>query len=163
MSHLLAPDWPAKPAVLEIVNKSSGQFKHSVFTNFVCSPRSHPAHQLDIIRGFRPSGLATPFALLDALYRYIFSQVQDLQAVTDILAYNVIGRRTIILCLANLMSMWRCRRPLQEKTVIYASSTRRSRIFSLTRRVRSSGIFHSPFNCMVRKRRGRFTRPGEDL
>ncbi len=76
MSHLLAPDRPAKPAVLEIANKLSGQFIYaSVVMNFICFPRSYPAHQLDIIRDLRLLPvLATPFAHLDALYRYIFSQ-----------------------------------------------------------------------------------------
>lgn len=71
MGHFLEHDWPAEAVVQEIVDKLSGQFIYaSVVMNFISSARSHPAHQLDIIRGLRPSGLATPFAHLDALYRY---------------------------------------------------------------------------------------------
>ena len=81
----------------DIAQKSSGQFIYAaVVMNFVSSPRAHPGHQLHIVRGLRPSGRATPFAHLDALYRHIFSNIQDLFATTKILAYVVMGHVSLI-------------------------------------------------------------------
>lgn len=97
LAHLLDGKWPPEESVQDITEKSSGQFIYAaVVMNFVSSPRAHPSHQLDIVRGLRPSGRATPFAHLDALYRHIFSNIQDLLATTKILAYVIRGRISII-------------------------------------------------------------------
>ncbi|KJA20325.1 hypothetical protein HYPSUDRAFT_43221 [Hypholoma sublateritium FD-334 SS-4] len=86
------PAWPAPPLVQEIVNKSSNQFVYaSVVVKFISSPRLHPVRQLDIVRGLRPAGELTPFAQLDALYRHIFSQIQDITHVTAILAVAILS------------------------------------------------------------------------
>ena len=97
LAHLLDCEWPSEESVQDIAQKSSGQFIYAaVVMNFVSSPRAHPGHQLDIVRGLRPSGRATPFAHLDALYRHIFSNMQDLFATTKILAYVVMGHVSLI-------------------------------------------------------------------
>ncbi|KJA20371.1 hypothetical protein HYPSUDRAFT_43268 [Hypholoma sublateritium FD-334 SS-4] len=84
--HLDA-NWPDPAHVQGIVRKSSGQFIYaSVVINFVSSPRRNPVHQLEIIRGLRPTGNLTPFAQLDALYRHIFSRVEDIDRTLLILA-----------------------------------------------------------------------------
>ncbi|KJA20361.1 hypothetical protein HYPSUDRAFT_43257 [Hypholoma sublateritium FD-334 SS-4] len=84
----LAANWPDPAHVEEIIDKSSGQFIYaSVVINFVSSSRNHPAQQLDIIRGLRPAGNSTPFAQLDALYKHIFSEVQNIDHVFLILAW----------------------------------------------------------------------------
>ncbi len=41
--------------------------------------------------GLRPVGALTPFAQLDALYLHIFSQVQDIDRVTAILAIVILS------------------------------------------------------------------------
>lgn len=106
MCHLLDDNWPAEECVREIVNKSSGQFIYaSVVMNFLSLPRAHPAHQLDIVRGLRPSGLSTPFAHLDALYRHILSQMQDPKTTTEILAYTILGKRTNIVSVAHFFDV----------------------------------------------------------
>ncbi|KJA14536.1 hypothetical protein HYPSUDRAFT_431298 [Hypholoma sublateritium FD-334 SS-4] len=106
MCHLLDDNWPAEESVWEIVNKSSGQFIYaSVVMNFLSLPRAHPAHQLEIVRGLRPSGLSTPFAHLDALYRHILSQMQDTKTTTEILAYTILGKRTNIVSVANFFDV----------------------------------------------------------
>ncbi|KJA29452.1 hypothetical protein HYPSUDRAFT_520232 [Hypholoma sublateritium FD-334 SS-4] len=94
MGHFLERDWPAPACVQEIVTKSSGQFIYAaVVMQFVFFPRCHPARQLlDIVRGLRPSGRTTPFAQLDALYRHIFAQVEDIDLTTTLLAYIIIGQ-----------------------------------------------------------------------
>lgn len=92
-NHNLGPDWPDPAHIQEIVQKSSGQFIYaSVVIKFISSPHRHPALQLEIIRGLRPAGNLTPFAELDALYRYIFSQVQDIDQTSLILAWAIFGR-----------------------------------------------------------------------
>ncbi len=88
--HLLPRAWPAPAVVEEVVNKSSGQFIYaSVVIKFISASDLHPAQQLDIIRGLRPSGNLTPFAQLDALYRHIFSRVRDIDLVFLILAWRI--------------------------------------------------------------------------
>ncbi|KAF8171679.1 hypothetical protein BJ912DRAFT_117117 [Pholiota molesta] len=88
--HLLPPNWPQISDVEEIVTNSSGQFIFaSVVMSYVSSPRANPAAQFEIIRGIRlrhPSS-ENPFAHLDALYQHIFSQVENLDMVLDIIAY----------------------------------------------------------------------------
>ncbi len=84
----LSADWPSPNHVQEIVDKSSGQFIYaSVVIKFLLSPSANPSIRLDIIRGLRPTGRLTPFAQLDALYQHILSQVDDLQATLELLAY----------------------------------------------------------------------------
>ena len=88
----LAADWPSPGHIQEIVEKSSGQFIYaSVVIKFLLSPSANPSIRLDIIRGLRPTGRLTPFAQLDALYRHILSQVDDLQATLNFLAYGIFG------------------------------------------------------------------------
>ncbi|KJA16995.1 hypothetical protein HYPSUDRAFT_1045692 [Hypholoma sublateritium FD-334 SS-4] len=51
----------------------------------------HPEQQLKIVRGLLPRGALTPFAQLDALYRHIFSQVQDLEVTSLILTFVMLS------------------------------------------------------------------------
>ncbi len=86
--HLLDSNWPSESDVEEIVIKSSGQFVYaSVVARFLSTPDLHPAQQLEIVRGIRPSGKLTPFAELDALYRHILSRVRDVDFTSLILAW----------------------------------------------------------------------------
>ena len=94
----LAADWPSPDHIQEIVEKSSGQFIYaSVVIKFLLSPSANPSIRLDIIRGLRPTGRLTPFAQLDALYRHILSQVDDLQATLEFLAYWIFSAETSLL------------------------------------------------------------------
>ncbi|KAF8184731.1 hypothetical protein BJ912DRAFT_1144507 [Pholiota molesta] len=97
--HLLDESWPESAMVEEIVKKSSGQFIYaSVVIGFISSPYASPATQLDLFNGLRsrsPSD-GNPFANLDALYQYIFSQVKALDKVLDILAYILLHEVTDI-------------------------------------------------------------------
>ncbi|KAF8198548.1 hypothetical protein BJ912DRAFT_29602 [Pholiota molesta] len=91
--HLLAADWPPMSVVGELVAKSSGQFIFaSVVINYISSPRANPSAQLEVIRGIRlrDASSQNPFALLDALYQHIFSQVEALDMVINIIAYILI-------------------------------------------------------------------------
>ncbi|KJA20381.1 hypothetical protein HYPSUDRAFT_217069 [Hypholoma sublateritium FD-334 SS-4] len=86
----LDTNWPDPAHVQGIVDKSSGQFIYaSVVINFLLSPRRNPGQQLEIIRGLRPTGNLTPFAQLDALYRHIFSRIEDIDRTSLILAWTI--------------------------------------------------------------------------
>ncbi|KJA20970.1 hypothetical protein HYPSUDRAFT_763935 [Hypholoma sublateritium FD-334 SS-4] len=84
--------WPAAEHIQQIVSKSSGQFIYAAsVVKFLAMPSSNPSTQLDIIRGLRPVGRATPFAELDALYRHIFSHVEDIVTTLRFLAYAILA------------------------------------------------------------------------
>ncbi|KAF9472558.1 hypothetical protein BDN70DRAFT_818487, partial [Pholiota conissans] len=90
--HLLIPDWPSVSTVTDIVEKSSNQFIYaSTVIKYISSPRAHPAQQLKVILDLRLLNPLSehPFAYLDSLYRHIFSQVENLDQVLDILAYYI--------------------------------------------------------------------------
>ncbi|KAF8171689.1 hypothetical protein BJ912DRAFT_1148431 [Pholiota molesta] len=102
-NHLLKDylpiDWPPASSVKEIVSKSSGQFIFaSVVINYISSPRANPARQLEVIHGIRLRDPSTqnPFAHLDALYEHIFSQVETLGKVLDIIGYVIASRVGLI-------------------------------------------------------------------
>ncbi|KAF8177447.1 hypothetical protein BJ912DRAFT_908730 [Pholiota molesta] len=103
----LAPDWPTSAVIEQIVDKSSGQFIYaSVVIGYISLPHAHPALQLDIINGIRPRNLSeNPFTHLDALYQYIFSQVKQLDAVRNVLAWHLIHSRFTIRGLESLFQL----------------------------------------------------------
>ncbi|KAF9471380.1 hypothetical protein BDN70DRAFT_976622, partial [Pholiota conissans] len=89
----LPANWPPALRVEEIVAKSSGQFIYaSVVINYVSLPRYNPARQLDIIHDISLRGPQSlnPFEHLDQLYQHIFSRVENLDKVFDILGYQII-------------------------------------------------------------------------
>lgn len=96
----LSPEWPARKHLQKIVEKSSGQFVYAaVVIKFISIPHLNPSTQLDIVRGLRPAGRATPFAELDALYRHIFSQVDDITSVLRFLSYAILRHPHSLRCL----------------------------------------------------------------
>ncbi|KAF9475306.1 hypothetical protein BDN70DRAFT_258572 [Pholiota conissans] len=84
----LPPNWPHKSSIDGIIEKSSGQFIYaSIVMNFVSTPHTLPSNQLSIIENIRPRGATDrPFANLDELYKYIFSRVEQLDVVKNILS-----------------------------------------------------------------------------
>jgi hypothetical protein len=92
-SHIPA-DWPLSSSIEQIVTKSSGQFIYaSVVMGYLASPRGqHPVNKLQIIEGIRVNSSSKhPLAPLDALYRQIFSRVEELDKVLNILAYVLLA------------------------------------------------------------------------
>ncbi|KAF9470468.1 hypothetical protein BDN70DRAFT_902083, partial [Pholiota conissans] len=92
--HLLPPDWPSVSTVTKIVEKASNQFIYaSTVINYISYPRAHPAQRLKVILDLRLLNPLSehPFAFLDSLYRYIFSQVENLDQVLDILAFDILS------------------------------------------------------------------------
>ncbi|KAF5323292.1 hypothetical protein D9619_013513 [Psilocybe cf. subviscida] len=87
LAHAVPPGWPPESNVEDIVNKSSGQFIYaSTVMRFIAFSPMSPAHSLDIIRGLRLTQIFSPFSALDAIYSYILSRANNLDAVKDILS-----------------------------------------------------------------------------
>ncbi|KAF8198425.1 hypothetical protein BJ912DRAFT_829606, partial [Pholiota molesta] len=109
LKRYLPIDWPPASSVEEIVSKSSGQFIFaSVVIKYLSSPRANPAHQLEVIHGIRlrhPSS-QNPFAHLDALYQHIFSQVNEVDKVLEIIAYAMLSGGTIIRYIHRILSVF---------------------------------------------------------
>ncbi|KAF9477298.1 hypothetical protein BDN70DRAFT_995040 [Pholiota conissans] len=106
--YLLQEEWPLPSVVEEIVTKSSNQMVYaSVVIGYISSPRANPARQLEIIRNLhlRDPSAEHPLAPLDALYQYIFSQVQSLNKVLDILAHHLLAQQSGVINLENLFNL----------------------------------------------------------
>ncbi|KAF5315207.1 hypothetical protein D9619_007090 [Psilocybe cf. subviscida] len=85
--------WPSNRAVKEITNKSSGQFIYaSVVAKYVKSTRHRPHHRLDVVLNLRPAMRDLPFSELDSLYTHIFSGVDDIKRVLDVISFAIIFR-----------------------------------------------------------------------
>jgi hypothetical protein len=90
MRHYLDHSWPSIEVLERLVNKSSGQFIYaSTIVKYVSSIRHQPADRLDVILGIRPPRHARemPFGELDALYRHIFTALEDKETVLLILGF----------------------------------------------------------------------------
>jgi len=92
MRHFLDPSWPPIDVVESLVEKSSGQFIYaSTVMKYVLSVRYHPADRLNVVLGIRPPRHVheMPFGELDALYRHIFSFVEDIKTLLLILGFQI--------------------------------------------------------------------------
>jgi len=90
MRRYLDHSWPSVDVLDGLVEKSSGQFIYaSTVVKYVSSIRHQPADRLNVVLGIRPPRHARemPFGELDALYRHIFSCVEDRDAVLLILGF----------------------------------------------------------------------------
>ncbi len=72
---------------------------------FLSMPQHHPAQQLEAVRGIRSHGRLTPFAQLDALYRHIFSLVEDIPKATSILAWSILSKQRNLRVCAEFFAM----------------------------------------------------------
>jgi hypothetical protein len=82
----IPPEWPLPDVLEQLVRKSSGQFIYaSTVINYVTSIRHKPTDRLDIIFGIHPPQQDLPFSELDALYAHIFTCVEDIERVLEIL------------------------------------------------------------------------------
>jgi hypothetical protein len=90
--------WPSTSDVNRLVSKASGQFIFAATVlKFIDSIRHHPAERLDIMFGLSTPGNETPFALLDALYSYILSSVEEPAKVLQIFTALVLKNPDISL------------------------------------------------------------------
>ncbi|KAF5330937.1 hypothetical protein D9619_005179 [Psilocybe cf. subviscida] len=90
LGHALGAHWPSKNSIESIVDKSSGQFIYAAtISRFIANSSASPAHSLDRVLGLRPVTKSSPFAQLDGIYTYVFSQVEDWEAAKDVLAAQI--------------------------------------------------------------------------
>lgn len=91
LGHLLSKDWPTAAMITSIVDKSSGQFVYAAtVARFIKNSSASPAVSMQTVLGLRPIKKVSPFADIDAIYAYILSQVEDWDAVRDVLAAHKI-------------------------------------------------------------------------
>ena len=83
----IPPQWPLPDILNQLVMKSSGQFIYaSTVIHYVSSIRHKPSDRLDVVLGIRPPQRDLPFAELDALYTHIFTSVEEIEPVLEILS-----------------------------------------------------------------------------
>jgi len=88
----IPPEWPLPDVLDHLVYKSSGQFIYaSTVIHYVSSIRHKPTDRLDIVLAIRPPQKDLPFAELDALYTHIFTGVEEIEPVLEILSLLLIG------------------------------------------------------------------------
>jgi hypothetical protein len=91
--------WPEPDIITKITENASGQFIYaSVIMAYIESDNHSPKERLSVILGLSPKpGRDTPFDPLDALYMHIFSSVEDVLLLRQILGFMAIPRtRTTI-------------------------------------------------------------------
>jgi len=82
--------WPSVEVLEKLVEKSSGQFVYaSTVVKYISSIRHQPADRLAVVLGIRPPRHARemPFGELDALYRHIFTALEEKETVLLILGF----------------------------------------------------------------------------
>ena len=81
-------EWPFPNVLDHLVEKASGQFIYaSTVIHYVSSIRHKPTDRLDIILGIRPAQRDLPFAQLDALYRHILANAEEIEQILEILSF----------------------------------------------------------------------------
>lgn len=91
---MLPSTWPSAVDIEYIVKKSSGQFIYAATVmRFRLDSSASPKLSLERVKGAARLATKSPFSHLDAISTYILTQVDDQQAVKDILhAQLLIGR-----------------------------------------------------------------------
>jgi len=88
----IPPQWPLPDVLNQLVRNSSGQFIYaSTVIHYVSSIRHKPTDRLDIVLAIRPPQKDLPFAELDALYSHIFTSVEEIEPVLEILSLFLIS------------------------------------------------------------------------
>ncbi|KAF5325296.1 hypothetical protein D9619_009546 [Psilocybe cf. subviscida] len=92
-SHMIPPDWPSDDIVKEITRKLQeshlGSSYMPLLSRNVKSSRHRPHHRLDVVLNLRPASRDLPFSELDALYTHIFSSVDDIERVLDVISFQI--------------------------------------------------------------------------
>ncbi|KAF5329656.1 hypothetical protein D9619_009192 [Psilocybe cf. subviscida] len=91
LAHTLSDHWPSNKDIESIVTKSSGQFVYAATVmRYLAHSSASPKLSLERVKGIVPITANSPFAHLDSIYTYIFSQVDDQEAVMDILSMKLL-------------------------------------------------------------------------
>lgn len=83
--------WPPAKIIDTLVQKSSGQFIYApTVMKYLDSPKHDPMKRLDVIIELIPVGDDTPYKQLDTLYTHIFSCVEDITGVLQIIGFLIL-------------------------------------------------------------------------
>jgi len=94
----ISQDWPSSQAKTDLVQKSSGQFIYpATIIRYISSPRHNPMLRLDIVLRLRPLSGESPFAQLDALYKYILLSCEDVELALRIIGMCLLSTKTLVL------------------------------------------------------------------
>ena len=89
LKTFIDPSWPYEHQIQALVKKSSGHFLYAAtVARYVSSVRHDPTARLEIIFGVQPLQRSSdmPFAEIDSLYMHIFSAVENVEKVLEIVA-----------------------------------------------------------------------------
>jgi len=90
-------DWPSSQVKADLVQKSSGQFIYpATIIRYISSPRHNPTLRLDVVLRLRPLSGESPFAQLDALYKYILLSCEDVELALRIIGICLLSTQTIV-------------------------------------------------------------------
>jgi len=90
-------DWPSPQVKADLVRKSSGQFIYpATIIRYISSPRHNPTLRLDVVLRLRPLLGESPFAQLDALYKYILLSCEDVELALRIIGMCLLSTQTIV-------------------------------------------------------------------
>jgi len=93
----ISQDWPSSQAKADLVQKSSGQFIYpATIIRYISSPRHNPTLRLDVVLRLRPLSGESPFAQLDALYKYILLSCEDVELALRIIGMCLLLTQTIV-------------------------------------------------------------------
>ena len=92
----ISQDWPSSQAKADLVQKSSGQFIYpTTIIRYISSSRHSPTLRLDMILKLQPLSGESPFAQLDALYRYILLSCENVELALRIIGICVLSTKGI--------------------------------------------------------------------
>jgi len=87
-------DWPSSQVRADLAHKSSGQFIYpATVIRYISSPRHSPVLRFEVILKLRPLWGESPFAQLDALYRYILFSCKNVELALRIIGMSLLSTR----------------------------------------------------------------------
>jgi len=85
-------EWPPSWVMPDLMKKSSGQFIYpATIIRYIWSPRHNPMLRLDVVLRLRPLSGESPFAQLDALYKYILLSCENVELALRIIGMCLLG------------------------------------------------------------------------
>jgi len=85
-------EWPPSWVMPDLMKKSSGQFIYpATIIRYISSPRHNPTLRLDVVLRLRPLSGESPFAQLDALYKYILLSCENVELALRIIGMCLLG------------------------------------------------------------------------
>ena len=93
LKTFIEPTWPSGHIIQALVDKSSGQFIYAAtVVRYVSSVRHNPPDRLEVILGRSPQqGSDMPFAEIDSLYTHIFSGVENIEKVLQMIGLILVS------------------------------------------------------------------------